>query len=271
MKKVLCAVLAAVLLVCGMSCALANGISDTLNGIHDFKFFVKKNGIGLGDCPVYTGPGEQYLCCANGKAVCDTDYAVDVGGYERGSRWLMIRYETNNGNVRVGYIPPSYTHGYKDRSMDDLTFVYQPVTVQETLYVTDNPKDRTGGVNSAFAVLYPGETFLILGKYNYYGNWWYVECSVDGQPARGFISRDIATIPGFDPEPPGCIGYVRITGSELNVRKKPGAEYEAVTMLYSGIEYPVYNTATASNGKLWYYVFVDGYWGWVSSASCIFR
>ena len=270
MKKALCIVLTAVLILCLVPAALANGISDALNGIHDFKFFVRKEGIGLGDCPIYTGPGEYYLRCANGKAVCNTDYAVDVGGYEKGTRWLMVRYETNNGGVRVGFIPPSYTHGYKDKNIDDLSFIYVPVTAQQTLSVTDNPKDNSGGVNTAFTTLYPGDNFMILGKYNYYGNWWYVECEVNGQPARGFIDRDIAIIPGFDPVPEGSIGTVRITQNELKVRKKAGTEYDVVTMLYSGIAYPVYNTATASNGRTWYYVFVDGYWGWVSSASCTF-
>lgn len=56
----------------------------------------------------------------------------------------------------------------------------------KTLRVTNNPLQKD---DYAFAEIEAGESIRILAKYTYHGDLWYIECTVDGQPARGFIDR----------------------------------------------------------------------------------
>lgn len=154
-----------------------------LNELPPFKFDKHKKGIGYGSCPVYTAPSVDSYRCANGRASCDTNAKMDEAGFVNG--WLMVRYETNNGSCRVGYIPPKYVKGFKSSMVPH--FGYIPAVADELIYVSDNPMRH----DDSFAFIEYGEQFHILSKYNYYQKdgleWWYIECTVDGQTARGFI------------------------------------------------------------------------------------
>ena len=154
-----------------------------LYSLPPFKFKIHKEGIGYGSCPVYTAPSEDAYRCAGGNATCQTNAKMDDAGFVAG--WLLVRYETNNGGVRVGYIPPKYVRGFKSSMYPHFGFI--PATADNTIYVTDNPMSHTG----AFAVLDPGVDFYILSKYDYYKKngleWWYIQCVVDGKVACGFI------------------------------------------------------------------------------------
>lgn len=154
-----------------------------LQALPPFKFEKHKEGIDYGRCPVYTAPSSDAYRCANGKALCDTNASMDEAGFVSG--WLLVRYETNKGDYRVGYIPPKYVKGYKSQMAPH--FGYIPAVAEGTIYVTDNPMTH----GTSFAVLAEGESFHILSKYDYYKKngleWWYIECDVDGQTARGFI------------------------------------------------------------------------------------
>ena len=188
MKKLLCSLLSVILLIAFASGASAGKSlgsstnSSSIAGVKDFLFSEMKDGIGCGDCPVYTAPSMNAYRANNGKALCSTDSPMFIAGFNA-ERWLLVRYSTNNGATRVGYIPPSYVRGFK--STKSISFAYVPATAATTLYVTDNPLDNY----SAFAELEPGETYYILASYTYHGNWWYIECTVDGQVARGFIAK----------------------------------------------------------------------------------
>ena len=159
------------------------GLRRQLNDLPPCKFEKHKNGIGYGLCPVYTAPSEDSYRCANGKAACQTNAAMDDAGFVSG--WLLVRYELNSGGYRVGYIPPKYVRNYKSKMYPH--FGYIPATADDYLYVSDNCYRH----DDAFAVLEPGETFYVLSRYDYYAkegfDWWYIECTVDGQVARGFI------------------------------------------------------------------------------------
>ena len=161
-----------------------SNLQSQLNALSPFKFEKHKNGIGYGSCPVYTAPSLDAYRCANGKASCNTDYAMDDAGYDA-SGWLLVRYEVNSGGYRVGYIPPKYIRGFKSKMAPH--FGYIPARATDYIYVSDNPYRH----DDAFAVLSPGESFHVLSRYNYYAkqgfDWWYIECYVDGQVARGFI------------------------------------------------------------------------------------
>ena len=66
-------------------------------------------------------------------------------------------------------------------------FGFIQATANDTILVTDNPMSHT----DSFAILDPGEEFYILSKYDYYKKngleWWYIQCTVDGKVACGFI------------------------------------------------------------------------------------
>ncbi len=175
---------AGTLLSNGKAPANYSNISSRLSNVLDFKFNNQEYGIGYGYCPVYTAPSEDACRLANGKAGCDTNSYMSIGGYDA-TGWLMVRYDTNDGGTRVGYIPPKYVRGYKAR-ITRLEFDYIPVQATDTIYVTDNPMVS----NSAFATFSWGETFYVLAQYTYFGDWRYIECTVDGQVARGFIDKN---------------------------------------------------------------------------------
>jgi len=192
MKKALLLLIALVMMLTSVGAYAATAISasagatvsDELAEVKSFKFEHKKTGIGRGTCPVYTAPYTNAYRCANGKASCDTNSYVDVGGFsEQG--WLLVRYTTNSGSTRTGWIPPKYVKDFYTVMTPHFSYVQQ--FAPDQLYVTDNcldPHDES----SYFAVLDAGEEFYVIGRYNYYEyDLWYIEFTVDGKPARGFI------------------------------------------------------------------------------------
>ena len=186
MKKLSVLLLSIILLMSAVSGASAGTSIKSNNAsqteIPEFLFINMKDGIGCGLCPVYTAPSTDAFRANNGKAECATDYPLYIGGFND-ERWLMVRYETNKGATRVGYIPPKYVKNFKHWAKLDFSYVEKTATT--TLQVTDNPMDNY----SAFATLSAGETYYILGDYNYHGDWWYIECTVDDKVARGFIEK----------------------------------------------------------------------------------
>lgn len=269
-----------------------SALADRLRKVPDFKFWNHESGIGYGNCPVYTAPSEDAFRCANGKASVYTNSYMSEAGYING--WLLVRYETNNGGVRVGYIPPRYVNGFQSK-MGRPQFDYIPVTASGTIVVTDNPLLP----GSSFARLDSGESFHILAKYTYYGNWWYIECMVDGQVARGFVDRDSSSFvlgagntgsasggrtagtavtlqtlgnPSVSPLGTAQDGEVLIdsgsTGDRKIVRQRPDPNSAQVSVVYPGRRYPCYAIQMGTTGKEWYYIWVeeDSTWGWVSSA-----
>ena len=161
-----------------------------------FKFENHKHGIGYGTCPVYSAPSSDAYRCANGKASCSTDAPMADGGFVNG--WLLVRYETNRGNYRVGYIPPKYVRNYKSHMAPH--FGYIPAVADDTIPVTDNPMAH----GTSFAELAPGEAFHVISRYNYHQkkglDWWYIEFEVGGQVAYGFIEYADAQFHLGEPE-----------------------------------------------------------------------
>ena len=196
MKKLTALLLALLLVLSSVSALAATSINSgstssvpgELSGVKPFKFEHKKTGIGRGVCPVYSAPYNGAYRCNNGRAAVDTNSYIDLGGYsEQG--WLLVRYSTNNGGTRVGWIPPKYIKGVRTSMVPHFSYIAQ--TAPTEINVTDNnlnPYDPTG----YFATMAAGETFYIIGKYNYYQyDLWYIELTVDGQTARGFIPMDV--------------------------------------------------------------------------------
>ncbi len=288
MKRLLALVLAALLALSVVTFALAatsvekggetySGDSE-LYRVLDFKFHEYKYGIGYGSLPVYTAPSLNAYRCANGKATIDTNDDMFIGGFDA-TGWLMVRYETNNGAVRVGYVQPDKVRGFKT-DIDTLEFSYIPQVAQGRISLTDDPML----ISAPFAMLDAGETYYILGKYTYYGNWWYIECTVDGKVARGFINRDTTLVnngsgvyttnlgaPPVSPLGTDQMGIVTVQGTAKIVRRNAGTEFEMVARVNGSEQYPAYASKIGTNGNTWYYIYVDGVWGWISSASVRFQ
>ena len=258
--------------------ALAAGNTTDLLKVKDFKFYHYRTGIGCGSCPVYTAPAQDAYRVGN--ASCGTNGDVYVAGKEPGG-WLLVRYETNGGNVRVGYIPPNYVRGFSlgsdhDYARNNLDS-YIPCLADDSISLTDNPMNR----GSAFAVIQPGETFWILATYTYHNNWWYVECRINGRPARGFIDRDAARFslaageavdpvnaryPELSPRYTRLMGMVTVTAGPTIVRKDADPATDMMGRVQASDVYPYYDVKTGSTGRLWYYIYVfdQNAWGWVS-------
>lgn len=310
MEKKLSGLLAAVLVFCLLfsSSALAGTSVDAarnpvpegddallqrLQEAPEFKFYHAKEGIGYGTCPVYSAPDINSFRTANGKACVSTNNDMYEAGYVAG--WLLVRYGTNNGGTNVGYIPPKYIQGYKSH-MGYPKFEYIPVTAADTIYVTNNPLLP----GSYYATLDPEESFYILGKYTYHYDWWYIECTVDGKPARGFIDRESSVFslgsdassdsssgsgnsvtssssagtdlgnPALSPLGTSQNGTVKVNygsnGQRKNVRQRPDPDSALVVAVSPGEVFPVYASQTGTTGKTWYYIFIErvSKWGWIS-------
>ena len=306
MKKAISVILVLVLCVSMMAVAAAGSsiggdnsyysqygddLAEQLRKVPEFKFWHHENGIGYDVCPVYTAPSIYAFRTANGRACVATDYEMYDAGFVDG--WLLVRYETSIGGTNVGYIPPQYIQGFKS-NWGTREFAYVPVTAAQTIKVTNNPLMP----GSAFAIMDPGECFHILGKYNYHYDWWYIECMVDGQVARGFIDRQsssfylgdmsydsyyedtdqgqavtIATLgnPAVSPLGTEQIGYVVVqygtTGARKNVRVSPDPDSSIVAHVEPEDRYPCYASKVGTTGRVWYYIWIEevSKWGWISS------
>jgi len=252
--------------------------------LQDFKFFVKDEGIGKGTASVYTAPSRDSLRLADGKASCSVEDEIAVAGYDSG--WLLVRYEIGKKDekdkkVRVGYIPGSNYKTGRDR----MNFATIKVKLAEDAEITDNPRHNS----TPYGTLSEGTEITILAKYTYTGNWWYVETELEGKRTRGFIDRGETAIladgtvyhgneelgfPVTSPEGTIRIGTVTISGKEehaMIVRKRADTDSPMVARVYGGESFPCYAAGTGVNGKTWYQIWVDGVWGWFSSASSTFQ
>ena len=282
-------VLIVLALVLSVLCAHADSVSScpaaesetvaALLDVLDFKFFVRPDGIGKGTAPVYTAPSEDSLRLAGGSASCDVEAEIAPAGYVNGE-WLMVRYDLKDGKARVGYIPPKYSRSYV-AEVYRIEFDEVPVQLAASIEITDNPR----GNSTPFGTLPKGTDITVLAKYTYTGNWWYVETTLDGQLTRGFIDRSAAALladgetyfgiedlgfPAASPEGRERIGTVTIHGTEDDariVRRHADKDSPMVARVYGGDSFPCYGAEEGANGKIWYQIWVDGVWGWYSSAS----
>ena len=260
---------------------------DSLLGVRRITFTRHKDGIGLGDCPVYTAPYKDALRLANNRQAADTNVDIwDGGTTDEG--WLLVRYDVAENTTRVGYIPAKYLGEFKSNlSAKKLGRI--PAVAADVIEVTDDPIRPNGRV---FATLRAGQEFEVLAKYTYNGNWWYIELEVDGKRARGFIDREHSCFrpgdgvqnaaeqpavnlealgtPSISPLNTQQAGEILILGDEKdsrkNVHRDASLNSDRVTVVYPTRTYPCYDVQDAG-GRSWYYIFIeeDSIWGWVAS------
>lgn len=141
---------------------------------------------------VYSAPSEASFRAANGKASVSSNGAIYGMGWENG--WLLIMYETNNGQCRIGFI-----HDIKGNipSLPQLSLSRVNCKVLQTASLTDDPA-KTG---NPIATLQAGAPVTYLTTMYNSGAWDYVETSINGQTARGFVPNgylDIDTVDELD-------------------------------------------------------------------------
>ena len=232
---------------------------------------------------MYKAQSEGPIRLSEGNASCSVETEISVGGFE--NDWLMVRYEIKDKKARVGYIPPEYSKKLKAKAnASKLAFVSIPLKLGEKTDITDNPRSNT----TPFGTLPKGTEITVLGKYTYTGNWWYVETTLNEKLTRGFINREEAVLrvdgktydgiealgfPAVSPMNTEKIGMITVRGSEddaMIVRKHSNTSATMVARVYGGETYPCYGEEMGGNDRPWYYIWVDGVWGWFSSGISTF-
>lgn len=131
---------------------------------------------------VYSGPDTAYYRGANGKAMASTNGKVYACGWEDG--WLMVMYWTNGGSVRVGFTPSKDVGEQVD--LPALRFAYADAEITARCTLTDDPVMT----NQKLATLMKGTQVTFLSEFVNDQRWAYVETTVEGKPARGFVPAD---------------------------------------------------------------------------------
>ena len=117
---------------------------DKLRTVRDFKFQNHSKGIGTGTCAVYSAPSNSSYRAANGRAACDLAAEVDESGFIPG--WLLVRYKTAAGKMRVGYIRREKTGDFKG-AINDYTAVLEDYPNFWTGYENRAKCYRLAGMN----------------------------------------------------------------------------------------------------------------------------
>ncbi len=150
-----------------------------VNTPRGFTFVQLKTGQKL---PVYAAPSYNAYRANNGKAVCSTNGAVYAMGYDSG--WMLMLYQANYdaGQYRVGYVDASSMSGTRP-NLPELTWENESCKVLSTVNMTDDPA-LTG---RTLITLQEGTYVKYLTTMYNSTAWDYVETSIDGLPARGFV------------------------------------------------------------------------------------
>lgn len=125
--------------------------------------------------PVYTGPHEEYLRAADGKASVSTNDWIQVFGVQDG--WALIQYDISSTQMRFGYIRATALPG--DVQVDALHFLNQDAYLTRRATLTDDPLNT----QEPLLTLPEGAWVTWLATM---GEWAYVERS-GGDLVRGFI------------------------------------------------------------------------------------
>ena len=152
---------------------------------------------------VYSAPSNSAYRANKGKAAVSTNGAIYALGYDSG--WMLMLYEANHaGQYRVGYVECSKIKG-KMPALDQLEWDETTSTVTKKVNLTDDPA-KTG--NSMTTLKKGAKVTYLTTMFNNTG-WDYVETTIDGKTARGFI-------------PTGCLD---ITAEDSSIKDDGYAEY----------------------------------------------
>ena len=142
--------------------------------------------------PVYTAPSTNAYRAAKGKAAVSTDGLVYALGQDQG--WMLIMYDANHtGQYRVGYIQISKMKG-KVPALDMLSWDGSTVEVLYDTKLTDDP----ALTETALTTLPAGTQVTYLSTMYNSGAWDYIETTIDGKRARGFVPSGTLSYTGED-------------------------------------------------------------------------
>lgn len=128
--------------------------------------------------PVYSGPGEQYVRAAGGKAMVSTNDWIQVFGTEKG--WAMIQYDITSDHMRIGFIEASALPN--NAQVSPLHLNANAASLAQAASLTDDPLFS----RESIAQLPSGQQLIYLARM---GDWAYVEAQLGGSAVRGFVPR----------------------------------------------------------------------------------
>lgn len=127
---------------------------------------------------VYAAPDKKSYRAAKGKAAAGLSDLEGLTLLGRWNGWDVVEYAVSLRTSRIGYIRGGHIHdGY---SWDE-EFAWLPAVVTEDSFLTDDPNVS----QYVTAKLAKGKNVMLLGSYGRY--YAYVETTVDGKNARGFV------------------------------------------------------------------------------------
>ena len=131
--------------------------------------------------PVFSAPSTSAYRANNGKALVNTSGAVYALGYDGG--WMLMLYEANYaGQYRVGYINTAKMKGQLP-VLGQLKWEWDKAQLTAGTNITDDPA-LTG---RSLAFLPEGTWVTYLSTMFNNTGWDYIETTINGQTARGFI------------------------------------------------------------------------------------
>ena len=139
---------------------------------------------------VYSGPGTEYYRGADGRASISTNATTSFYLHGKVGDWYMISYKLTNGGCRVGYISADSFIG--ELNARELEFACTPLYIQERVMLKDDHRTAQPDDESVPVWIEPGTqvTFLTCVE-GYGGVWYYIECCINGQMIRGFITEAV--------------------------------------------------------------------------------
>ncbi len=128
---------------------------------------------------VYSGPGEQYLRGADGRAAVSTNDWIQVFGRQNG--WVMVQYDVSSGQYRIGWIRDVALPEGAD--VPEMYFDETPMYLTRTAALTDDPMNS----GEMLAKVQAGTVTHLADM----GDHAYIETEVSGMRIRGFVLRSL--------------------------------------------------------------------------------
>ena len=141
---------------------------------------------------VYTAPSAKAYRANNGKAAVSTNGAVYALGWDNG--WMLMLYEADKaGQYRIGYVDGAKIKGKKP-ALNQLSWDGSVCEVETATALTDDP-----ALTGRTLVQLPAGTRVTYLTTMYNSTAWdYIETTINGETARGFVPGGMLSITGVD-------------------------------------------------------------------------
>lgn len=175
---------------------------------------------------VYSGPGEDYLRGANGKAAVSTNAPIQVFASE--NEWIMIEYAVDRDHHRIGWIQEKSIEF--DTLVNELPPCYCSAMLEEGAIITDDPFYSKASLQT-----FPMEIEVyVLAQL---GDWIYIE-SNSGDLIRGFVHKNQLTLGKVFDLSQWSHGTITLNGHIIIDRERIFVEIEPI-LYKNGIPEPI--------------------------------